>query len=309
MNLSFRQLNTFREVIRAGSISQAARVLGRTQPAVSSMVAGLEAELGFALFLREHGKLTPTPEARYFLEECEDILARLEQTKRTLGGIARLEKGKLRIASHPAASGFFTPRVLTEFLRDKPGVDASLMMRSSGVIEDLIASQQFDVGFAETPKARSSIGQQDFDLECLCAMPRDDKLADHELITPETLRGADLAMLFEEHQTHVQTRAAFEEMNCAYRWRFELQTFLPGLKLVEAGLCYMICDLITAQSNLDRGDTGLVFRRFRPRIGSSVSILTPAHSPQSRLSQAFCKRLEAEIRTVQQNVEAFVKTA
>ena len=82
MDLSLRQLSTFREVMRSGSISQAARAVGRTQPAVSTMVQTLEDQLGFALFLRQQGKLIPTPEARFFLEECEDILARVERTER-----------------------------------------------------------------------------------------------------------------------------------------------------------------------------------------------------------------------------------
>ena len=47
MNLTIRQLETFRAVMRAGSISEAARRLGRTQPAVSAALAGLEDELGF----------------------------------------------------------------------------------------------------------------------------------------------------------------------------------------------------------------------------------------------------------------------
>ena len=35
MNISLRQITTFREVMRSGSISQAARTVMRTQPAVS----------------------------------------------------------------------------------------------------------------------------------------------------------------------------------------------------------------------------------------------------------------------------------
>ena len=42
MNLIVRQLATFRAVIQAGSISEAARWLGRKQPAVSVVLPGLE---------------------------------------------------------------------------------------------------------------------------------------------------------------------------------------------------------------------------------------------------------------------------
>lgn len=300
MNLSLRQLATFREVMRSGSISQAARTVGRTQPAVSSMIANLEKELGFALFVREHGRLTPTPEAHYFLEECEDILSRLDQTKRTLSGISRLEDGKLRIACHPAASGFFMPSVLTAFLDNKPKVDVTFKMRSSKVIEDLIASQQFDVGFAETPEPRESVKQIDFNLECVCAVASSDPLAKADVITAQDLDGANLAMLFSEHQSYRKTAQSFSDAGCRFHRKFELQTFLPGLPLVGAGLCYMICDTISAHSHLKHmgSSANVTFKPFAPAIYTGVSILTPAHSPQSIIAEAFCQALVERIKGI-----------
>ncbi|WP_137702105.1 LysR family transcriptional regulator [Marimonas lutisalis] len=297
MNLTLHALNAFRETMRSGSISQAARTLGRTQPAVSSVISNLESELGFALFIRESGKLTPTPEAHFFLEECDTILDRLDQTRRTLAGIAKLHKGRLRIACHPAASGFFMPQLLSAFLADKPEIDVSLMMRSSRVIEDLIASQQFDLGLAETPGPRASMGQQDFDLECIVALPRHDPLADRPVITPSDLDGANMAMLFDEHAITVQTRQAFERAGARFRRRFELQTVLPGLQFVEAGMCYMICDMITAHGFLQTCDTppGVVFRQFRPRISSGISLLWPAQAPMSLLSKSFLDLVAARL--------------
>ncbi len=304
MNLTIRQLTTFREVLRTGSISEAGRTLGRTQPSVSAMIAGLENEIGFRLFEREHGRLTPTPEAHYFLEEAEAVLSRLTQSTHTLQEISNLKRGRLRVACHPAASGFFMPGVLGQFLQDKPAIKASLMMRSSKVIEELIASQQYDLGFTETPEPRKSIHQQDFDLECLCAMPASDPLAAKSLISTEDLDGANLATLFSEHPTFLQTSAAFKNTGKSFERRFELRTFLPGLQFVKAGLCYLICDLITAFSCNDplHGTGGIVFRRFSPRISSSVSILTPAHRPASLITQSFSQKLAEDINAMKENV-------
>lgn len=304
MNLSIRQISTFREVMRSGSISKAARSVGRTQPAVSTMIATLEEELGFSLFIREHGKLTPTPEARFFLEECDAILARLERAKLTLKRMKSLETGKLRIACHPAASGMFLPRLLTEFLKDKPDVEVALIMRSSGVIEDLIASQQFDIGFAETPKKRASIVQTDFDLECVCVVPADDPLASATEISPDDLDNRPMAVLFDEHPTATQTEAAFMSAGCRFNKRLELRTFLPGLEFVAAGVCYMVCDMITAYSVLMRQDRigRLAIRPFRPRVSNSVSILTPGYVTQALLSQAFAFHLTQGIQTMQQEI-------
>jgi DNA-binding transcriptional LysR family regulator len=311
MNLTLQQLATFREVMRTGSISQAGRSVSRTQPAVSAMIAGLEKELGFALFLRERGKLTPTPEARFFLEECEEILGRLERTKRTLAGVARLEEGTLRIASHPAASGTFLPSVLTAFLKDKPHVNVSLMMRSSTLIEDMIASQQCDVGLAETPIPRASIRQRDFAMDNLCALPADHPLASRAILTPQDLDKADLAMLFSEHSSYRQTVQAFAAQGCTFNRRFELRTTLPGLHFVENGLCLMICDRITADSYIHNslGRARLVFRPFRPVIVNHVSILTPAHTPQSAIAKAFCETLADHVTRLERDMPTKEKIA
>ena len=304
MNLSLRQLSTFREVMRSGSISQAARSVGRTQPAVSTMVQTLEDQLGFALFVRTHGKLTPTPEAYFFLEECEDILERVERTERTLQRISSLQSGKLQIACHPAASSVFLPGLMTRFLRGRDELDVSLIMRSSDVIEDLIASQQFDVGFSETPQPRASIKQTDYDLECVCVLPAGDPLATAEVVTPNDLDGRPMAVLFEEHGTAVQTEAAFRAAGCRFNKRLELRTFLPGLQFVAAGVCVMVCDMITAYSHLLQAPEAarLAIRRFRPRISNSVSILTPGYTTQSMASRAFVADLQTAVDQMRNDI-------
>lgn len=305
MHLSLRQLSTFREVMRSGSISQAARAVGRTQPAVSTMVQTLENQLGFALFVRKQGKLIPTPEAYFFLEECQDILERVDRTERTLERISRLQSGKLKVACHPAASSFFLPRLLTRFLNGRDDLEVSLSMRSSDVIEDLIASQQFDVGFSETPEPRASIKQTDYDLECVCILPPDDPLYSASVVTPHDLDGRPIAVLFEEHKTTVQTEAAFRDAGCHINKRLELRTFLPGLQFVAAGVCVMVCDMITAYSHLLQTDpqSRLAIRRFVPRISNRVSILTPGYATQSMVTGTFIADLHNAVDRMQTEIE------
>ncbi|WP_298819691.1 LysR substrate-binding domain-containing protein [uncultured Roseibium sp.] len=307
MNLSIRQLATFREVMRSGSISEAARTLGRTQPAVSSTIAGLETELELKLFVREQGRLVPTPEAEFFLEEAEAILKRLEVSKRTLRGLANREHGQLRIAGIPEAATDFLPRSLSRFIADKPSVKVALASRTSGEIEELIAAQQFDIGFAETPRARNSFDQIDFDLECMCAIPATDPLASKEVITPTELDGYPLALLHSEHRSHKQTLARFRDSGVRFNQRFELQTALPGLRFVEAGLCALVCDMITAYKAQEEGRLGLgppriVFRPFRPRIQNSLSILTPTHRPISIVAKDFCDYLTTEVEAIRSSM-------
>lgn len=297
MNLSFRQLQTFVEVMRSGSVSEAGRALGRTQPAISAMIAGLEREIGFPLFERDRGRLIPKPEAHYFMEEAEFVLERLSHSARTLKEIGNLEKGKLRIACNPAASNFFMPKVVAEFLKDKPNVEVSLMMAASPIVTDWIASQQYDIGFAETPEPRRTIVQEEFDFPSMCALPRNDLLAAKEVITPQDLDGKPMALLYDDHPATIQTRAAFSAMGSQLKQRFELRTFLPALQLIASGLCYTVCDTISAISyeNIFGEDGGLAFRPFEPSFSLSLSLMTPANRPLSMLVQEFAKTCKREI--------------
>ena len=294
-NLTLRQLQTFREVMRSGSISDASRTLLRTQPAVSTMIANIERELGFSLFVREHGRLTPTAEAHYFLEEAEEVLDRLDRTVRTMSEFGTLDRGSLRIACHPASSGFFLPKVLAAFLKDRPEVKADLMMRTSQVVEDLIASQEYDIGLAETPTPRSSIKIETFDLECVIALPEIDPLAQKDVLRPTDLRDYPMAMLFGDHPVTVATQAAFASCDAAINRRFVLRTFLPSLQLVGAGLCGAVVDRITAATS---PAPGVVFRKFAPAITSSVSLLLPAHRPTSVLTNAFRIHLREQLAQI-----------
>ena len=57
MSIKIDEIRSFAAVAETGSFSSAARRLGRAQSVLSMHVAGLEADLGYALFPR-----TPKPE-------------------------------------------------------------------------------------------------------------------------------------------------------------------------------------------------------------------------------------------------------
>ena len=297
MNISFRQLQAFREVMRSGSVTDAARILGRTQPAVSALIANLEAELELTLFRRQRGRMDPTPEALFFVDEAEAILDRLMLSTRTMREIGNLTKGRLNIACMPTAANMLTPQLLGDFLQGRPDVDASLMMRASSVVSEWIASQQYDIGLAETPVPSPALHSRDFHLECVCAIPKGDPLADLEHIDARDLSGKPMAALQQGHPNLIATEQAFASQRAEFVHRFELRTFQPALTLVEKGLCYCVCDPISAAgySKLGRDPQPVVFRPFRPYVSLDVSILQPAHRPASELAKAFADLLAREL--------------
>jgi molybdate transport repressor ModE-like protein len=72
--VTFAQLRSFSEVARLGSVTQAARELGVTEPAVSSAVCALRRELGDDLFVRAPGGIRFTPGGERLAEYAAEIL-------------------------------------------------------------------------------------------------------------------------------------------------------------------------------------------------------------------------------------------
>ena len=83
------ELRTFREVMRDGSLSGAARRLGVAQPTVGRHIDALEAALGIALFARSPRGLTPTDAALHLAPHVEAMASASAALSRRRGGRGR----------------------------------------------------------------------------------------------------------------------------------------------------------------------------------------------------------------------------
>ncbi|MEO0909167.1 MAG: LysR family transcriptional regulator, partial [Pseudomonadota bacterium] len=147
--MKLNQMQAFQEIMLTGSVSEAARNLHRSQPAISASIATLENELEMKLFERRNGRLHPVPEAHYLLQECSELLGRVDTLRQNMKGIKALKSGKLEIVTMPGPSVFLLPELIANFAADKPAFESELMSRSSEVVYQLVAAQQFDLGIAD----------------------------------------------------------------------------------------------------------------------------------------------------------------
>ncbi|QOZ52491.1 LysR family transcriptional regulator [Bradyrhizobium sp. CCBAU 53338] len=78
-----RQLEVFRTIMQCGTLTEAARILNASQPALSQVLLNTEDVLGFKLFERVKDRLVPTPEAEELYPEADRIFGELENLRRT----------------------------------------------------------------------------------------------------------------------------------------------------------------------------------------------------------------------------------
>src|SRR6201996_9114088 len=126
----------FLAVMREGSLSSAARVLGATQPTMGRQIAALEQALGVTLFIRSLDALAPTDAALRLVPWAEAMAAAAEAALRSASGEAAEEQGTVRITASDVIGARVLPSILTRFHAAHSGISVELALSNRN--EDLL---------------------------------------------------------------------------------------------------------------------------------------------------------------------------
>jgi len=149
-----KQMRAFCEVVRSGSVTQAAQNLFLSQPSVTLQIQALERELNVTLFERRGPvlKLTPDGESLYALSDpLVKGIDGLEEDFAALHG--RLESGDLNIGAGESTILYVLPEAVRRFVAAYPrihtklhnvtGRDGLKMLRADEI--DLVVGSMLDV--------------------------------------------------------------------------------------------------------------------------------------------------------------------
>lgn len=145
--LNINKLNTFIAVAEVGSISKAASILYKTQPAISQAVKELESELGYPLLERRNKKVYLTKEGQALYQHCAPLLQSIiDKSKELKVDLAQLS-GKIRIGVVNDFSSHLCHDVATKFQTTFPQV--SLNFQALGLYEgeDALLKGELDFAF------------------------------------------------------------------------------------------------------------------------------------------------------------------
>lgn len=149
--LNLRQIEVFRAIMMAGSISGAGRMLHVSQPAVSRVLALTETRLGYRLFERVKSRLSPTAEARRLYAEVEQVYGGIQRVNDLAASLGQSGAGMLKIVASASYGQRLVPMALGRF-RDR-NADARVDYRSV-TFDELAAyflSGQADIGISMRP--------------------------------------------------------------------------------------------------------------------------------------------------------------
>lgn len=147
----------FLEVVRAGSIKDAAATLHVAPSAISRQVAKLEDDCGAALFERRPHGMELTRAGEMLADYVRRVAMDAEHVLRDIRSLRRAELTTIRIGSNEAVARNVLPPILGAYRALHPEVAFQVHIASPGVVTQRLRDGSIDLGLAFSLNAGSGI--------------------------------------------------------------------------------------------------------------------------------------------------------
>jgi DNA-binding transcriptional LysR family regulator len=283
--ISARQLEVLSTVIEVGTTSGAAELLSVSQPAVSNMIRHTEDLVGFPLFHREHGRLTPTREALHIAQEAQHLFMQQRRVENIVNELRGGTIGRLSIVATPSIGHGILPHALSKFMEKRPKLQLSIELGSIDKINRRLISGRADLGLSITQPRHSALTVHAIGAgKLMCVCP-----ADHQLGLLDTVSVTDL-----NHTDHISYAAStplgqqidkvFSEQGLERKFFCKVRHTTTALEMVRNGLGVALVDSFALIGQHHRG---VVVLPTRPLLPLNMHAVTSNLFPTSNLALKF----------------------
>ncbi|ATX66630.1 LysR family transcriptional regulator [Roseinatronobacter bogoriensis] len=145
MKFEERHLAQLAAVVDVGGVTEAASMLGMSQPAVSRTLSNMEKRLGEPLFIPGRRPLTPTPIARQLAAHGKVILEASRKASQAVQSFQRGTKGVVKIGGVPFFMDAFISRMIGEFQTGFPDIRVDQSYGNVPELQAAIRTNQLDL--------------------------------------------------------------------------------------------------------------------------------------------------------------------
>lgn len=295
--MNLRQIEVFRAVMLAGSVTAAARVLHVSQPGISRMLAHIELQLGLQLFERSRGKLKPTPEAQALYAEVEQVyrgVQRIEDRAQDLKTGAGLT---LRVLASPSTALEVVPRAVAALTAAWPTARIYMETQLVREMSSQLARNEADVAISTLPIGHALLQSQvvgSWSMACVFGAGHAFE-ARRSLAMRDVLREQLIAFSPDTPQGRLIAESAGSAGEERAPAQIEVRSGQVACALAAAGAGIGIVDDLTARAW--RSDK-LAFRPITRAPSYEVFAVRNGNAPPSRLLQAFVEKVKGEFKAL-----------
>ena len=176
------------------------------------------------------------------------------------------------------------PRVLSQFLKNRPNVTVNLEPDGANRIFDWIISEQYDCGITDAFSNHPAVECERIPMRTVCIMAEGNPLGKKNFITPEDLTNEPIIHSRRESDFYRKLEEVFTSHNVKINSWIETRQFNSACMLVAEGSGVSIVSEMDAREYEDRG---LIIRPFKPEIPHILMLVRPNHSALSMIALEF----------------------
>lgn len=211
--MDFKALEYICAISEAQTISQAAKNLFISQPALSQYLSKVEQELGTPLFVRTGSTMTLTSAGAIVVREGRALLT---ARKELMGQVASLASGRaetLRFGISPFYSKYYLPMLLPYYRANHPHIRLNIIEQSSTELEQRVVDGDLDLCFIPAEPTREGLTYRPIYMEeIMIAVPPDHPVNAHAVPSGGTPY-LDLSLLRNEPFVELVPSLKFSKMS------------------------------------------------------------------------------------------------
>jgi DNA-binding transcriptional LysR family regulator len=292
--MNTKQLTAFRTIMQQGSMSDAARRLDVSQPAISRLIRDLEQDLGFRLFERRSSRIHATAAARAFYLQVQRHFSGLDQLVQAADQIRMLKSGSLRIGAVPALAQTVLPAIIAGFRRGRDDLAISLGAYENDELLQRVAGHQFDLALVELPSDTSRLQPGPaYRTDLVCLAPAEHRFAQSPAVRVEDLELEPfISVGRSDSALYQRTEQLFRECLVRPDPVLAVDQAQLAVALVHAGVGVALVDPFSAQQ---LSAEGVLVRCFEPALPYCFGFVQPDGQARNHLESAFIDSFEAGV--------------
>jgi DNA-binding transcriptional LysR family regulator len=285
-----RQLEVLYAIMSSASLTEAARALGTSQPAVSATLKQMEEAMALRLFHRLGGRLVATPEAELLFPEVERLFRHLQAVRHMTKGIRDGVFDFLSVIATPTPADTIVASAFLRLRETRPAIRVRMDTASARVVAESVAGREFDLGVIYGPNPKPGVAAEVLGQTFVsCAMRRDHPLARLSEITAAQLAGQSIVTFPKGAPIRDRIESACSEAGVELRTMAEVTYSRTACVLAQGSDGVAIIDPLIVSSG---AFPGLVIRRFSPALPIDLLLLSSPSRPPSRLIDAMRQELQ-----------------
>lgn len=160
MHASLQDMKFFVAAYEERSFTAAAARVHATQSGMSQHIKQLEDGLGMQLFVRDKGRIRPSPAGDRYYRQCVEVLRAYEAAARSVRDFSTGLHGEVKVGLMPLTTRCTLAPALQRFVVEHPNVRLHVVEGFSAHLTQLVASQSLDFAVVPAFAERAAVRQR-----------------------------------------------------------------------------------------------------------------------------------------------------